>query len=75
MNMLYAKGIGRLELNYLTRNAESSSPDYDPIRYFMYTDKKIQKKVLISWLNKNGDPRKLRNKKKKELWEMIMKLK
>ena len=74
MNLLYAKGI-RHDLSFLIRNVESSSPDYDPIRYFMYTDRKIQKKDLISWLNKNGDPRKLRNKKKKELWEMIMKLK
>jgi len=51
----------------------SSSPDYDPVRYFIHK-KTLLKKDLISWLNKNGDPRKLTNKKKKELWIMIMKL-
>tara|TARA_Y100000389_G_scaffold23217_1_gene19807 strand:+ start:351 stop:1034 length:684 start_codon:yes stop_codon:yes gene_type:complete len=51
----------------------SSSPDYDPVRSFIHK-KTLLKKDLISWLNKNGDPRKLTNKKKKELWIMIMKL-
>jgi hypothetical protein len=52
-----------------------NNPDYDPIWYFTCNDKKVQKKDLISWLNNNGDPRKLTNKTKKELWGMIMKLK
>ena len=51
----------------------SSSPDYDPVMSFIHK-KTLLKKDLISWLNKNGDPRKLTNKKKKELWIMIMKL-
>ena len=50
-----------------------SNPEYDPVRSFIHKEK-LQKKHLISWLNKNGDQRKLTNKKKKELWSMIMKL-
>ena len=51
-----------------------SNPDYDPIRSFIHKEP-LRKKHLISWLNKNGDPRKLTSKTKKELWSMIMKLK
>lgn len=51
-----------------------SNPDYDPVMSFIHKEK-LQKKHLISWLNKNGDPRKLTRKTKKELWSMIMKLK
>ena len=51
----------------------NSEPDYDPVRSFIHKGI-LKKKDLISWLNKNGDPRKLTNKKKKELWIMIMKL-
>lgn len=37
------------------------------------TLKNLQKKTLIAYLNQNGDPRKLNNKKKSELWELIYK--
>ena len=61
--------------NYNTEKAKFliSNPDYDPVMCFIHKEK-LQKKHLISWLNKNGDPRKLTKKTKKELWVMIMKL-
>lgn len=51
-----------------------SNPDYDPVRSFIHKET-LQKKDLISWLNKNGDPRKLTNKTKKQLWDMVIKMK
>ena len=51
-----------------------SNPDYDPVMSFIHKET-LQKKDLISWLNKNGDPRKLTNKTKKQLWDMIIKMK
>lgn len=51
-----------------------SNPDYDPVRSFIHKET-LQKKHLISWLNKNGDPRKLTNKTKKQLWDMVIKMK
>jgi len=35
--------------------------------------KNFPKKTLIAYLNQNGDPRKLNNKKKSELWQLIYK--
>lgn len=51
----------------------TSEPDYDPVMSFIHKGI-LKKKHLISWLNKNGNPRKLTNKTKKQLWNMIMKL-
>lgn len=67
--------INRQYNKYNTEKAKFliSNPDYDPVMSFIHKET-LQKKHLISWLNKNGDPRKLTNKKKKELWGMIMKL-
>ena len=42
---------------------------------FIFFKKYFYKKDLISWLNANGNPMKLSSKKKKELWNMVMKLK
>ena len=53
----------------------------DPLIWFLnksnnpFFKKYIYKKDLISWLNANGNPMKLTSKKKKELWDMVMKLK
>jgi hypothetical protein len=51
-----------------------SNPDYDPVSSFIHKET-LQKKHLISWLNNNGDPRKLTNKTKKQLWDMVIKMK
>lgn len=45
-----------------------------PNRINPYSKYKIIKKTLIQFLNQNGDSRKLTNKSKSELWEMVRKL-
>ena len=71
MNRPYKKFIPteKRKLEFLQKN-----PDYDPVRSFIHKET-LQRKHLISWLNKNGDPRRLTGKTKKQLWDIIMKLK
>ena len=47
---------------------------YNPVLSFIFKQN-LTRKDLINWLNKNGDPRKLTNKTKKELWDIILKMK
>jgi len=52
-----------------------STEVFDPITWALIIKTNILKKELISYLNRNGNPRKLTNKTKKELWKMIFEMK
>lgn len=68
-NEVESSTLYKLSLSNVIIDPVTIATNYKKNNFLGYS--KISKKILISFLNQNGNPKKLTNKKKNELWKMV----